>query len=285
MGGGVAPVELKAALDEGIDLGFRQRRAMGVELLPRLDAAELALAGRVVHERDHMDRIGCGEGLGLLDDVVGRHLAAQVRAMLGAQEAGAASGFERGGELAQILADRGGIRVRTDAERIEDGGDAGGGDLRVVGHDGGEAVPADVVARREVAFEVIGVQLDQTRNERVAAHVDARLGRVALAYLGDHAVGNGDPAVADRAVGEDHDGIGKHEAFGIVHAGTIASDGAAPKATTSTTRSATRVRTSSSWKTPTTAAPLRFFSSIRATTRSRFSRSSEAVGSSSSRMG
>ena len=73
----------------------------------------------------------------------------------------------------EVRADRGGVGIGADAERIEDGGDAGGGDLGVVGDHRAQRVPADLRPRSEVALEMIGMELDQARDDGVAGHVEA----------------------------------------------------------------------------------------------------------------
>ena len=134
-----------------------------------------------------------------------------------------------------------------------------GGQLPVVGDDGGDRIPVHLRARHVVRFEMIGVQLDQAGHDQVAAGVLAACRRIALAELGDAAVGEGDPAALDHAVGQHDAGVAEdglvpcrsHHLF--LHA-------AAANDVTSTIRSAIRWRISSSWTIATMATPWRFFS-------------------------
>src|SRR5262245_18614721 len=130
-------------------------------------------------------------------------------------------------------------------------------------------------------LQVIGVQLDQPWSQQVAAEIEAApLGCATGADLGDALAVEGDPAV-DHRVGQHH--LGVLDNNGLAH-GSPASPTAA-NLDTSMTRSATRDLTSSSWKMPSSAAPARLRVSMKATTASRLAASSEAVGSSSSRIG
>ena len=54
---------------------------------------------------------------------------------------------------------------------------------------------------------MIGVQFDQARHDEVAGGVLAAGGRVAFAEFGDTAIGNGDPAAFDHAIGQHDAGI------------------------------------------------------------------------------
>ncbi len=93
--------------------------------------------------------------------------------MLGAEPALPLAVLDRRGQRAHVGRLELGIVVHADAERIEDGGDPRRGDLGVMGLHGGDRVPADARARRIVALEVVGVELDQARDQPVAVKVDA----------------------------------------------------------------------------------------------------------------
>ncbi len=79
------------------------------------------------------------------------------------------------------------VLVRAHAQAVEDGGDAGGDDLGVVGLDRGRLVPAQAGARRIVAFQMVGVQFDEAGDQVVALEVLAERG-VAVGDIGDLAV-------------------------------------------------------------------------------------------------
>ena len=140
-----------------------------------------------------MGGTGGEEGLQHSDDIRRRNLAARVRAVLGPEQAGFRGAGDRVGEGKVCLAEpEARIHlVRADAEAVENGGDAGRGDLRVVGEHSATGVPSHGRAWLVVRFEMIRVQLDQARQEVVAFEIDARPHGVALAYLRDAAVLDG----------------------------------------------------------------------------------------------
>ncbi len=112
-----------------------------------------------------------------------------------------------------------------------------------------------------------------------------RCRRVAFADFGDAAIGEGDPAALDHAIGQHDAGVAEDRFRASVDLIMLFLQAAAANDVTSTIRSAISSRTSSSWTIATIATPLRFFSSISSTTTARLAASSEAVGSSSSRIG
>ena len=77
-----------------------------------------------------------------------------------------------------------GLGVRHDRahpQRIENRGDPDAGQFGVMGDDGGGMGPVDLGARLDVAFEVVGVQLDQAGHHQIAAAIDgARRARLRL---------------------------------------------------------------------------------------------------------
>ena len=115
--------------------------------------------------------------------------------MLGAEPALPLAVLDRRGERPHVRRLELAVVVHADAERIEDGGDPGGGDLRVMGLDRGDRVPADARARRVVALEVVGVELDQPRDQPVAVKVDAGMARTGIVDRGDRAAADDDVAV------------------------------------------------------------------------------------------
>jgi putative phosphonate metabolism protein len=62
-------------------------------------------------------------------------------------------------------------------------------------------------------FEVIGVQLDQAGHDQVAAGILAAGRRLAVAELGDAAIGDGDPAALDHVIRQNDPGVAK-DGFG-----------------------------------------------------------------------
>src|SRR5947209_17274795 len=117
------------------------------------------------------------------------------------------------------------------------------------------------------------MQLDQPRHQEIAGAILASLRRTSLSKLANRAVRDGDPAVLQNAVGQDHARIGKDHG-GLAHA-------ASANCVMSMILSAMASRTSSSCAIATMAVPRAFFSAIRSATTARFTASSDAVGSSS----
>ena len=83
-------------------------------------------------------------------------------------------GGDRVAEDLHVLGGQLRILVHADPQRVEHGGDAGGGDLGVMGVGGRGRVPAHLRARRVVALEMVGVKLDQAGQQPVALEIDAR---------------------------------------------------------------------------------------------------------------
>lgn len=98
--------------------------------------------------------------------------------MVGAQAVFPLAGFNGIRKRAHIRITKVRVFIHADAQRIEHGGDAGTRDLGVVGLHGGNRAPAHLGTRRIVGFQVVGMQLDQARQQEVAfAIVPIDLGR------------------------------------------------------------------------------------------------------------
>ena len=89
-----------------------------------------------------------------------------MEAMLDARHALLARGADRLDHASLVLHAVGIALHVAQRQRIEHGGDAGGGDLRVVRHQRRHARPFHAGARRKMLLEIVGMQLDQ---ETVAA--------------------------------------------------------------------------------------------------------------------
>ncbi len=139
---------------------------------PLLAVVPLPLARRVIHHRCEAQHRMRAQRVEHFDYIGGRDLAAQMQKMIGAQQLALRKARERfrATRLDAALA-RTVVRARADRERIEHGGDAGGGNLRVVDHERGIGIPVHAGARREVLLEIVGVQLDQTGQQIVAVPV------------------------------------------------------------------------------------------------------------------
>ena len=98
--------------------------------------------------------------------------------------------------------------VDADAHAIAHRGDAGRRDLPVVRQHRRLRRPAHLRPRLELALEIVGVQLDQARQQIVAVEVDrVRRGAPGRQDLLDHAPIDHDAALDDRIRGDDP-GIG-----------------------------------------------------------------------------
>ena len=131
-----------------------------------LDAGELALARRMVHQRGEPHPLVIVE---MLETPRSSRRAdtSQRRWMKWSARSRSARTLSsmRVGELAHVVALKVGLLVHADAQRVEDGGDAGGrrsGRHAPARRRSGSSAPR---ARRIVAFEMVGVELDQSRNE------------------------------------------------------------------------------------------------------------------------
>ncbi len=85
--------------------------------------------------------------------------------MFRAQAVVAFGGLNGIGHVAHLALVEAAVFVRAHAQAIEDGGDAGGDDLRVMGLDGRGHVPAHAGAGRVMGLQVVGVQLDEAWNK------------------------------------------------------------------------------------------------------------------------
>ena len=79
--------------------------------------------------------------------------------------------------------------------------------------DGGDGVPAHAGTRREMAFEMIGVEFDQARQKKVAAEILAGTAGAGV-DVGDASVDDAHRAVDDLVckdnAGVGEDGFGRH---------------------------------------------------------------------------
>ncbi len=109
--------------------------------------------------------------------------------MIGAQPVFALRRLNGIGHVAHFAMLETAIFVGAHTQAVEDGGDAGGHDLRVMGLDRRGFVPADAGTRRIVRFQVIGVKFDQPWDQIVALHILAN-GRAALGNIRNPTVAN-----------------------------------------------------------------------------------------------
>src|ERR1019366_298227 len=201
--------------------------------------------------------------------------------MLDAQQTGVARAINGLRKLAGVAVDLFGAFLAPNSQRIEYSGDAAGGDLRVIGDYGRHGVPMNFRTRHDMRFQMIGVQFDKAGQQQIAAKINAALGRLAFADLRDQAIADNDIAAFDHAVAKNDAGILKDDGAGVGHVVYPA----IANCVTSTAMSAISSRTSLSCTMATMAAPCCLRSRTMSTTTARLLASSEAVGSSSSRMG
>ena len=102
---------------------------------------------------------------------------------------------------------------------VEHGGDPRRRDLRIVRQHRRQRRPGHARPGREVALQIVGVQIDQTRKKPVASDID-RAGRTASGFpdVGDFAAAHAQRAV-DRIVGQDDPRVGQ-DLF-VRHAATL----------------------------------------------------------------
>ena len=239
VGRGIGLLAGEVPREQRVDLGFGHAAALAAIVVAQLCLIpELALAGRVIHQR-HQPHAGPADQFpGFLNHIRHRDFAAQMQEVIGAQEIGLTRGRNRGGEDAGAAVDIFRAVLAPDTKQIQHGCDAAGGELAVTGHHGGGCVPKYFWPRHVMRLEMIGVQLDQARQDQVATGVVATGRRLAFAEFGDATIGEGDPALFDHAVGENEasvaqNGFRRRSHFSLPQA-------AAAKAVTSTMRSVRR---------------------------------------------
>ena len=104
-----------------------------------------------------------------------------------------------------------------DAQRIECRRDAAGRQQAVVGDHGRDWIPIHLGPGHVMCLEMIGMQLDQTRKQEVAADVLGVVRRAAFADLDDAPVHGCDPSGLDHAVREDHASISQEQIVSHLH--------------------------------------------------------------------
>ena len=198
-----------------------------------------------------------------------RQLAAQVQTVLGAVDAAFLRLFDGVDHLLQILQPIAAVAHVANRHRVQHGGDAARHHQCVVAAHRRVGGPVDLRARGEEFIQIIGMQLNQAR-QQPAAFAIHRFWQAALAFGkgADFAILHLQRTVYHFVFQHQFDVIDNHA-----------------EAPIGCKRSATSLRTASSWKMPTMAAPRVLASRISSTTAALFLASSEAVGSSSSRMG
>ena len=216
------------------------------------------MIGHRLHQFRH---VGCGQ------------FAAQMQEMLAFQQPRRRQRIEVRDTVQEGLGAPGIEAEIAEAERIQHRRDTRRDGLRVMRQHGGTRRPAGIGARLHLAFQIVGVHIHDAGDQVLPAQI-LRGCQVAAAWLDlddplatDHD-GAMDDLIPQDELGVGQDGVGRHAASG--------------RGETSKSRSATRSRTSASWKMPMIAAPRALASAISAITTSRLAASRLAVGSSSS---
>ena len=157
--------------------------ALAAQLAVEIHVGVLADAGAVVHQADHADQRMIRHRIEQVQHVGRRDFAAQMQEVVRLQQPGLGQGVQIDDAVVEGLD---ALLVEAEvaqAERVQHRGDAGGGALRVVRHHGGAGRPARQAARLHLAFQVVGVDIDDAGDEVVAVQVD-RAGRMRAARAG-----------------------------------------------------------------------------------------------------
>ncbi len=185
----------------------------------------LALARRVVHQRDQRQAFMPVEGLEQVDGVVRRQLAAHVQVVVGAQHVFGGTGVQRLQHRVPRRATQAFVVGVAHTQRVKHGSDTGGGDLGVVRQQRRHLGPLHLGARHQVALEVVGVHLDEAGHEEVAFQVDGlRQRTVAGAEPGD-ATGLHRQAAGLHGVRQNQTGVLEHDGrvHGVAHGALLKS--------------------------------------------------------------
>ena len=128
--------------------------------------------------------------------------------LLSAKDTGFIAGADGAGQGSHVLGADIGLFVQPDADGVEHGGDARGGDLGVMRLHRGHRVPAHLGARRIMDLEVVGMQFDKARDQVIPVQIGAGAG--GGADIGDDAAIDAHRAL-QHFIGQYDPGIGKDE--------------------------------------------------------------------------
>ncbi len=158
--------------DAAFDIGVVQPAAAAQRAI-EVEVGVLADTRAVVHQADHAHARMIRHRIEQVQHVGGRHFAAQMQVVVALHQrrfgqrihrhaiAEGADAFLVEPEIAQ-------------AQRIQHRGDAGGGALRVMRHHRRTRRPAGQRTRLHLAFEIVGVHIDNAGNQVVAVEIDRR---------------------------------------------------------------------------------------------------------------
>ncbi len=202
-------LQLAAAIDRLVEVAFAQAETAH-EFAILLDIGELALSRRVVHRGNKADQRIAAVPFEQVRQRRVDQLAAQVQMVLGAQMPACGRLVQhRDGFLEHLLPVA--ARAMADAQRVEDGGHAGGDRLRVMRHQRRKRRPLDARPRQQVTLQIVGVEFDEAGQQQIAVEIlGARQGRGAGVDRGDPPVG-GPERARQHFVGQHQPGIGKQK--------------------------------------------------------------------------
>jgi len=140
--------------------------------------------------------------------------------MIDPQHPGIARLSDGAGQDRGFAADVLGGLLAPDPQRIEHRGDAAGRELAIIGDYCRERIPEHFRARHVMGLDMIGVQLDQPRNDKIAGHILPRRRRRALAEFRDLSLRHRDPAGREHAVRQHQARVGKNERVSVGHHGS-----------------------------------------------------------------
>ena len=136
------PLALRLQFEDAAFDGVVVQSAATAQCAIELEIGVLADAGAVIHQADHAHQRVIGDIVEQRQHVQRRHLAAQVQEVFGLQQVGAIQRIEIDHAVAEG-ADAFLVEAEiAEAERVEHGGDAGGGALRIMRDHGGTRRPA-----------------------------------------------------------------------------------------------------------------------------------------------
>lgn len=204
---------------EFLDLRIAQAVFLLVVFAVLVEADELPLSGRVVHQRDKAHKRIVDMPVEQLHHAIEAQLTAQMQHVLRAKDALQLTLADCRGHGVQLPHPIAGPEQIAKTDGVEDSGNAGGRQLGIMRHRGGNRRPIDPRARRKMFFQIIGMKLDKSRQDVIAVAVDHRHGVANDRIDGDDAALFDQEGGVDDLVLENEPGIGQQEVIG--HAACI----------------------------------------------------------------
>jgi hypothetical protein len=136
-----------------------------------LDIDELALTGGMIHDRDQLDEVIFVELVEGRQAVISGDFTAQMDEVISPQGAFINTALEGVGHGLHVVIGKISVMIDADTQGVEHGSDARRGNLGIMGQHGGHGAPAHLRARRIVALDMIGVQLNEAGQQIFSVHV------------------------------------------------------------------------------------------------------------------